>query len=555
MKISSMMLIAAGVLLAATIQARTFFVAPNGSDGNTGSQQSPWKTFDFAQPQLLPNDTLYFLEGIYTDPLTITCSGDGTGPVTIAAFPGQTAEFKNSSYASTAITVLGMRLVIAGFHIDHWSNAIDITAPAHDVVVSKCLVFDVGFGIALYDGVHDITLRDCEMHHFGWFGFDCTAGGATNDIHNVLVQHCWSHDPDFTLPIANGDGNADGFACGHNNEYDITFLDCHAENTGDGFDLDGRRVVAMNCTANGTTYGGGGGFKCWGDSVVLVNCLSYGHVNSGIELDQETDPGAQYRDKPTRTFIINCTIANCGLAGLQIYDTLKRFTMYNTLFAGGPVGAGADTASAKGMLWEIAPATGAPTNYTGDYNLFHSINTWRYIDAVTATYGVFADQSLPLSAWQAASGQDAHSKFLTSSDGLFVDMARNDFHLAVGSAAIGAASSAYAPSADKDGRPRKNTPDAGCYEYALTAIDDAPVPGHDAAALYPNPTHDRITIPLAPDEHAVVLVVDILGRVVRAVRSSNESLLTISLQDLPRGMYVCLVHSGVRSERLAVELK
>ena len=46
-----------------------------------------------------------------------------------------------------------------------------------------------------------------------------------------------------------------------------------------------------------------------------------------------------------------------------------------------------------------------------------------------------------------------------------IDTQHYDFHLSDKSKAIGAASTTYAPANDRDGKPRDDKPDMGCYEF------------------------------------------------------------------------------------------
>ena len=47
--------------------AANYYISPTGSDSNTGTIGSPWKTFSFAVPKLKPGDTLILRDGTYND--------------------------------------------------------------------------------------------------------------------------------------------------------------------------------------------------------------------------------------------------------------------------------------------------------------------------------------------------------------------------------------------------------------------------------------------------------------------------------------------------------
>src|SRR6267142_7041361 len=50
--------------------ASAVFIAPEGSDGNPGTQAAPWRTFGHALPMLQPGATLVLLDGTYTSSTT-----------------------------------------------------------------------------------------------------------------------------------------------------------------------------------------------------------------------------------------------------------------------------------------------------------------------------------------------------------------------------------------------------------------------------------------------------------------------------------------------------
>ena len=540
--------LATAMLIAPLTFARHFVVATTGSDNGDGSAASPWQTFDHALAALGAGDTLFVRGGVYHESMSITMSGDAiTGDIVIESWPGEIGELNNNDSTGTGIAITGAYVTLRNLIVGHWSNGIDIMAPAHHITLLQCTVYDIGFGIALYDGVHDVSLSKCDIYHFGWFGFDATAGGATNLIYNVRLDSCLSHDADYTIPIHNGDMNADGFAFGHDNERDITLTNCRAERTGDGFDLDGHNIHVINCTASYTHYGAGGGFKCWGDSVWLINCLSYKHLNSGIELDQETDSAEQFHNKPTHTYIINCTDADNGLAGIQVYDTLKKLFMWNTILAGGNRTTGADTGSMKGLEFDMTNAAGVPVNYVGDYNIFHSINSWRFIDCPDVAYGVDASQSSPLAAWQTLTQQDLHSYFADprffGGGGFLLD----DYRLDATSQAINAGTADHSWPTDMNSNARDSHPDIGCYEGGLTSIQTHSIATSPNQLLFPNPAHDVVKISAGGSRTGVVKILDLTGRVLReqdySVGKDGETI-EVSLQGLVKGTYLCARNNG-----------
>jgi hypothetical protein len=70
--------------------ATNYYISPNGSSSGVGSSASPWKSFSKAWDALMPGDTLYMYDGIYTSNTTgllrpDTRDGQQGKPITIKA--------------------------------------------------------------------------------------------------------------------------------------------------------------------------------------------------------------------------------------------------------------------------------------------------------------------------------------------------------------------------------------------------------------------------------------------------------------------------------------
>lgn len=75
---------------------RIFYVAPNGSDSNSGTREKPWRTISKATYSLVPGDTVYIREGSYAERLYLRKSGSPDNFITIAAYPGETVTIDGS---------------------------------------------------------------------------------------------------------------------------------------------------------------------------------------------------------------------------------------------------------------------------------------------------------------------------------------------------------------------------------------------------------------------------------------------------------------------------
>ncbi|QUM75742.1 hypothetical protein HWV00_05580 [Moritella sp. 24] len=74
-----------------SISAKTYFVAPYGSDVNSGTADSPFYSVNYAIKKLKPGDTLYLYGGIYYESVEVEVSGTEAAPILISSVVGETA--------------------------------------------------------------------------------------------------------------------------------------------------------------------------------------------------------------------------------------------------------------------------------------------------------------------------------------------------------------------------------------------------------------------------------------------------------------------------------
>jgi hypothetical protein len=104
--------------------AASYYMAPNGSDSNTGAIFSPWKTVGFASGKLKAGDTLYARGGTYTGQLGVSWnspSGTASAPITWKGYPGETPIFDGQGADSGFLAVNGTDwFIIEGITIQNY---------------------------------------------------------------------------------------------------------------------------------------------------------------------------------------------------------------------------------------------------------------------------------------------------------------------------------------------------------------------------------------------------------------------------------------------------
>lgn len=238
------------VVLPASAFAATFYVSPSGSDSNSGTQSSPFRSLTKAQSVASSGDTVSIRGGTYS---SFTVAGsDSTynfvhhmtkSGITYAAFSGETPVF-NFSSVTTSKRVAAFRIA-SGVSVTF--RGIQVTGvPVGSQKQSECFRIQ---GTATFDRV---TCRDNKAN-----GFYFTSGG------NGSCTNCDSYNNIGGTSTANE--NTDGYGA-HGGA--VTFTNCRAWNcSDDGFDAissQARVTVDHSWAYNMNGGGNGNGFKIGG---------------------------------------------------------------------------------------------------------------------------------------------------------------------------------------------------------------------------------------------------------------------------------------------------
>lgn len=76
--------------------AKTYYVAKNGSDGNSGSSSSPYKTIGKAIGKAYGGDSVMIRSGVYRETVSLQRSGSSGSPITICGKKGEEIKIKGS---------------------------------------------------------------------------------------------------------------------------------------------------------------------------------------------------------------------------------------------------------------------------------------------------------------------------------------------------------------------------------------------------------------------------------------------------------------------------
>jgi hypothetical protein len=163
-----------------------------------------------------------------------------------------------------------------------------------------------------------------------------------------------------------------------------------------------------------------------GGGNLIANCVIEHNASQGIALYSSSNPA-----QPSQVVVEENTFINNGHYGVDVWGTGN--TVVNNILAG------------NGTVFnsrQMSVETG--TNHIIDYNILWSTSTsFQGISNVT--------------------GQVVTHTLI--SDPLFVGSANHNYHLSIGSPAIGAGNLGYGQPVDKDNVSRAPGPDLGAYEY------------------------------------------------------------------------------------------
>lgn len=279
-------------LIPASLLATTWYVSPSGSDSNSGTSSSPFKSITKAQSVAASGDTVYLRGGTYSS-FTIA-SSDSTyhyvhvlnkSGITYANYSGETPVFNFSSIPTD--------LRVAGFYITAGSikiTGVQVTGtPAGSQKQSECF--------RIYGSGANCTFTRCVCHDNGANGFYFTnhsTGSCTNcDSYNNIG------------PSSNSVGNTDGFGA-HGNG--VTFYGCRSwHNSDDGYDCIASYGANTfdHCWAYNMTAGGdSNGFKIggWGSTTppssvpvhTVKYCLSSSNNSNGFYANHQPGQAANW---------------------------------------------------------------------------------------------------------------------------------------------------------------------------------------------------------------------------------------------------------------------
>jgi hypothetical protein len=476
-----------------------FWVATNGDDGASGSEDSPWRTIQHATQVIPAGATVYVRDGVYNEAVRVEASGDAdAGPVVLANAPDEHPIIDGTGLTVPAdfnglISVVDKSYVtIQGFEIRNYAT----DEPGHGPV--GIWVTGGSDHISILDNtVHDIATNvqgrnGGDAHGIAVYGTDPTHASTDIVISGNEVYDCKLGSSESLVV----NGNVQGFSVTKNTVHDnnnigIDIIGYEGKVSDPSVDVARDGVVSDNLVYNIDSYGNpaygtdrsANGIYVDGGRDVIVERNVIHDVNIGMEFASEHSGRSTSYVTARNNVVYHSTVIGLAIGGYDrrrgntehciivnntFYDDsgvelLIQFNTRDNVIMNNVVVAG------EGRTFLENPYPEAEGNVV-DHNLYYApgggdAGTWQWKGV---TYRSFAE-------YVEATGNDRDSSF---ADPGFTDPSSAVFDLLEGSPAIDAG--AYLPASgevDAVGAPRAGggVIDLGAYEHAVPAPSPTPV--------------------------------------------------------------------------------
>lgn len=297
---------------------------------NDGSINSPWASFRFSVGQLLPGDklTIHGTGMPYSMEWTaLVRADDDTRWIQIIGRDGPDGEratftgrlsFGNTTGGSAKYILL--RNVF--FQGAGGSNInIVIYSDSHHLAFDNVEIdceknTENERAIWTNSGVHHVWFKDVYVHQCGYsrnVSYDSPISTFPTDCGGICIKAA-DIDEIVFLNVTAAENIGDGISGSKHSSGNYYFKRTISErNTGDGFDLGGKRVVILDSISRDNCCHQGTGFKFWSKETWLVSSVSYQNRYVGVQVKP-------VHNDLNKAYILNNTIAvnSVGQFGGQI---------------------------------------------------------------------------------------------------------------------------------------------------------------------------------------------------------------------------------------------
>ncbi|MFJ8862393.1 right-handed parallel beta-helix repeat-containing protein [Streptomyces sp. NPDC102451] len=285
--------------------AQHYFVSANGSDGNSGTDaRHPFRTIQAAADRTLPGDTVYIMDGTYSesvpksDVVVITRSGAPGAPITYRNYPGARPVIHPITGWEGILVSNASHLTFSGLTIQGNNKNLNLADAEKNASRDEPTYNTNCLFVRGTDGAHPshITVRDNDVS-------DCAGGGIAfknngdhitidrNRVHGNAWYSVYANSGITALTPTDTDPSDTGYKIritnnvAYDNEAKVKWAACDCYSDGNGIIIDstlhedddlpaytGRTLIANNVAYNN----GGSGIHAFSSSHVdIVNNTAY----------------------------------------------------------------------------------------------------------------------------------------------------------------------------------------------------------------------------------------------------------------------------------------
>ncbi|NOY78030.1 MAG: hypothetical protein GXO76_09205 [Calditrichaeota bacterium] len=174
--------------IARPIAAKTYFIDPNGSNQNPGTESLPLATFEYAMNVLQPGDVLLLKDGVYRQTLNVTLSGKENAPIAFRAQNDGKAVV-DGEYVRSVLTIVDQHdITIGGIVFKNSNGSVIRVTRSSRVILRRVSAYNAGSGNYHVFDIwldHDILLEDCAASGSGRMMYDVL------NSRDITLRRCW----------------------------------------------------------------------------------------------------------------------------------------------------------------------------------------------------------------------------------------------------------------------------------------------------------------------------------------------------------------------------
>ena len=340
--------------------AATYYVSPTGYDTAPGTSSAPWATFAHAMTVVGAGDTLYLMNGTYTQPLNISKSGTSSAYITVKAMNEGSAIVSTTYSQGSAMTINGSYVEVDGINFRNSGTY------SSDVYCATDTSLGVVNGISVWGSY--VNIRRCTIN--GASGCNSATIGAGYGT-NVLMEDC----------AASGGGRVVlNIQSGNNYIIRRCWLNWTGPNTGGGDTMNisqtygTNNTIFENCIGTNFTSTNAQGYTTWGHYGSISGNAFYGNImyNSGNTVQGAFVDAAETGYTVSGTIFSNNVSIENGTGG-QAAESINASYSNGSVFTNNTFVSPNSTGG--GLLLAMRPAGAQQAAIAnGSYNSF--LNTW-----------------------------------------------------------------------------------------------------------------------------------------------------------------------------------